>query len=71
MYIFQCFSLPVKSLLFHECGPKVGGKMCVGKKKSSYDDYNLIALQGLDTDDLEGCEFHRSLEPKLLEVWNN
>ena len=22
-----------------------------------YDDYNLIALQTLDTDDLEGCEF--------------
>ena len=22
-----------------------------------YDNYNLIALQGLDTDDIEGCEF--------------
>ena len=22
-----------------------------------YDDYNFIALQDLDTDDLEGCEF--------------
>ena len=22
-----------------------------------YDNYNLIALEGLDTDDFEGCEF--------------
>ena len=24
-----------------------------------YDNYNLIALQGLDTDDIEGCEFSK------------
>ena len=24
-----------------------------------YDDYNLIALQGLDTDGFEGCEFSK------------
>ena len=24
-----------------------------------YDDYNLIALQGLDTDDFEGCELSK------------
>ena len=24
-----------------------------------YDDYNLIALQGLDTDKIEGCEFSK------------
>ena len=28
--------------------------------------YNLIALQGLDTDDSEGCEFQQSLEPKVV-----
>ena len=24
-----------------------------------YDDYNLIALQGLDTNDIESCEFSK------------
>ena len=24
-----------------------------------YDNYNLIALQGLDTDDIEDCEFSK------------
>ena len=24
-----------------------------------YDNYNLIALQGLDTDDIKGCEFSK------------
>ena len=24
-----------------------------------YDNYNFIALQGLDTDDIEGCEFSK------------
>ena len=24
-----------------------------------HDNYNLIALQGLDTDDIEGCEFSK------------
>ena len=24
-----------------------------------YDNYNLIALQGLDTDNIEGCEFSK------------
>ena len=24
-----------------------------------YDNYDLIALQGLDTDDIEGCEFSK------------
>ena len=27
--------------------------------QSIYDNYNLIALQGLDTDDIEGCEFSK------------
>ena len=36
-----------------------------------YDDYNFIALQDLDTDDLEGIEFQRSLDPKLLKIWKN
>ena len=26
-----------------------------------YDNYNLIALQVLDTDDFEGCEFSKKL----------
>ena len=26
-----------------------------------YDNYNLIALQGLDTDDIEGCEFAKEV----------
>ena len=25
-----------------------------------YDNYNLIALQGLDTNDIEGCEFSKN-----------
>ena len=25
----------------------------------AYDNYNLMALQGLDTDDIEGCEFSK------------
>ena len=29
-----------------------------------YDDYNLIALQALDTDDLEGCEFSKKFRAK-------
>ena len=29
-----------------------------------YDDYNLISLQALDTDDLEGCEFSNKFRAK-------
>ena len=29
-----------------------------------YDDYNLIALQGLNTEDLEGCEFSKKFRSK-------
>ena len=38
-----------------------------------YDDHNLInlALQDLDTDDFESCEFSTKLESKLLEIWKN
>ena len=37
-----------------------------------YDHYNSIALQAVETDDLEGCEFfQRSLEPKVVEIWKN
>ena len=27
-----------------------------------YDNYNLIALQGLDTDEFEGCEFSKNFK---------
>ena len=30
-----------------------------------YDNYNLIALQGLDTDGFEGCEFSKKLRAKI------
>ena len=36
-----------------------------------YDNYYLIALQGLDTDDIESCEFSEKLEPKLVKIWKN
>ena len=36
-----------------------------------YDNYNLIVLSGLDADDFEGCDFHGSLEPNLVEIWQN
>ena len=29
-----------------------------------YDDWNLIALQGLNTEDLEGCEFSKKFRAK-------
>ena len=29
-----------------------------------YDDYNSIALQPVDTDDLEGCEFSKKFRAK-------
>ena len=29
-----------------------------------YDDYNSIALQAVDTDDLEGCEFSKKFRGK-------
>ena len=29
-----------------------------------YDDYNLIALQAVDTNDLEDCEFSHKFRPK-------
>ena len=29
-----------------------------------YDDYNSIALQAVDTDDLEGCEFSKRFRAK-------
>ena len=29
-----------------------------------YDDYNSIALQAVDTDDLEGCEFSKKFRAK-------
>eukprot|EP00493_Phyllostaurus_siculus_P004723 UN04744 len=29
----------------------------------------IIIFQGLDTDYFQGCEFQRSLEPKLVEIW--
>ena len=32
-----------------------------------YDDYNLIALQGLDTDDFGGCEFSMESRAKTIE----
>ena len=32
-----------------------------------YDNYNLIALQGLDTDDIEGCEFSKKFTAKTSE----
>ena len=31
-----------------------------------YDDYNLIALQALDTDDLEGFEFSAKFRAKTI-----
>ena len=31
-----------------------------------YDDYNLIALQVLDTDDLEGCEFSSNVRAETI-----
>ena len=30
-----------------------------------YDDYNLISLQALDTDDLEGCGFSKKFRAKI------
>ena len=30
-----------------------------------YDNYNLIALQGLDTDGFEGCEFSKRFRAKI------
>ena len=33
-----------------------------------YDDYNLIALLVLDTDDFEGCEFSTKSRAKLFEM---
>ena len=29
-----------------------------------YDDYNIIALQALNTEDLEGCEFSKKFRAK-------
>ena len=29
-----------------------------------YDNYNLMALQDLDTDDIEGCEFSKKFRAK-------
>ena len=31
-----------------------------------YDDYNLIALQALDTNDLEGCEFSSKFRAETI-----
>ena len=31
-----------------------------------YEDYNLIALQALDTDDLEGCEFSSKFRAETI-----
>ena len=31
-----------------------------------YDNYNLIALQGLDADDFEGCEFSGKFRAKTI-----
>ena len=40
-----------------------------------YDNYNLIALQGLDTDDIEGCEFSKKFRAEtkftLVDIWKN
>ena len=33
---------------------------------TEYDDYNLIALQALDTDDLEGCEFSSMYRAEII-----
>ena len=32
-----------------------------------YDDYNSIALQAVDKDDLEGCEFSKKFRAKSSE----
>ena len=32
----------------------------------AYDDYNLIALQSLDTDDIEGCEFSKKFRAETV-----
>ena len=32
-----------------------------------YDNYNLIALQGLDTDDFENCKFAKKFTSKTNE----
>ena len=40
-----------------------------------YDNYNLIALQGFDTDDIEGCDFSKKFRAetsgnmKKLMAW--
>ena len=31
-----------------------------------YDNYNLIALQGLDADDFEGCEFSSKFRAETI-----
>ena len=31
-----------------------------------YDDYNSIALQAVDTDNLEGCEFSKKFRAKSI-----
>ena len=32
-----------------------------------HDNYNLMALQGLDTDDIEGCEFSKKFRAETSE----
>ena len=34
-----------------------------------YDDYNFIALQDLDTDDLEGFEYSTKFRAKTIGDW--
>ena len=32
-----------------------------------YDNYNLIALSGLDADDFEGCKFSKKFRAEIIE----
>ena len=36
-----------------------------------YDNYNLIALQGLDADDFEGCEFSSKFRAENIRNMEN
>ena len=36
-----------------------------------YGDYNFIALQALDTGDLEGGEFSMKFRAELVKIWKN
>ena len=43
-------------------GNTVGGVILC--ETQGYDNYNLIALQGLNIDDIEGCEFSKKFKAK-------